>query len=460
MPHAAHFSPLVRPAAITAASASRRSTVHRLALLLVWLAVASGAVVFTEPAPVDVLTMALVIGLPAVGLVTLPRAILVMFAFWLIAAAAAFVASAHATAFDVALKHSAVSLYLYVATFVLAGFVALKPNQHTEHIFNAYTFGAVLAAIAGIVGYFGLVPGAAELFTKYGRAAGPFKDPNVFGPFLIPAILYAIHSILSGRRNGLVVITTLALLSLGVLVSFSRGAWANLAVALIIYGAMTFVASRLNRDRLAIVLLALGGCIFTVIVLITALQFDKFAKLMKERAALTQSYDVGPNGRFGGQDKAIDLIVENPFGIGALEFRERHHHEEVHNVYLSMFLNAGWLGGLSFFGVVLLTCLFGLRTAFRRTSMQPLLIVAVAAFTGNALEGIIVDIDHWRHFYLLMAIVWGLSTASRLASISPPRERRPARIISRSQQSVLVPFRAGRQKPPRGRRPRLVINPA
>jgi hypothetical protein len=24
------------------------------------------------------------------------------------------------------------------------------------------------------------------------------------------------------------------------------------------------------------------------------------------------------------------------------------------------------------------------------------------------LEGLVIDLDHWRHFYLLMALVWGL----------------------------------------------------
>jgi hypothetical protein len=50
-----------------------RSATHRLALVLVWLTVASGAVVFTEPAPVDVLTVGLVVLLPVIGLVAISR---------------------------------------------------------------------------------------------------------------------------------------------------------------------------------------------------------------------------------------------------------------------------------------------------------------------------------------------------------------------------------------------------
>jgi len=51
----------------------------------------------------------------------------------------------------------------------------------------------------------------------------------------------------------------------------------------------------------------------------------------------------------------FDLIVSNPFGIGALEFSKLYHTEEVHNVYLSMFLNAGWIGGFGYLAIVLMT---------------------------------------------------------------------------------------------------------
>jgi hypothetical protein len=47
----------------------------------------------------------------------------------------------------------------------------------------------MVAALAGSIGYFELIPGAHEMMTRYGRATGLFKDPNVFGPFLLPAML-------------------------------------------------------------------------------------------------------------------------------------------------------------------------------------------------------------------------------------------------------------------------------
>jgi len=58
--------------------------------------------------------------------------------------------------------------------------------------------------------------------------------------------------------------------------------------------------------------------------------------------------------------------------------------------------------------LVATTCVWGLRHAFVCCTTQPLFLVVYACFVANVLEGLIIDLDHWRHFYLLMALVWGL----------------------------------------------------
>ena len=40
------------------------------------------------------------------------------------------------------------------------------------------------------------------------------------------------------------------------------------------------------------------------------------------------------------------------------------------------------------------------------------MIAAYAAFVGEAVEGFIVDTDHWRHFFLVLGLVWALTAAS------------------------------------------------
>jgi hypothetical protein len=150
-----------------------------------------------------------------------------------------------------------------------------------------------------------------------------------------------------------------------------------------------------------------------------ALQFEGVADLLSERAALTQEYDEGPEGRFGGQEKAVGLLMRHPLGIGAQQFAPHYHHEEPHNTYLAVALNGGWLGGLMFLAIVVATSVRGLRQAFVRSAWQPAFLAVYAAFMGHVAEGFLIDIDHWRHFYLLIALLWGLMAAHR-------RSQRPA----------------------------------
>ncbi|MGQ0673221.1 MAG: O-antigen ligase family protein [Hyphomicrobium sp.] len=436
MSHSATFPPR-HPAALPPLDA-QKSTAHRLVLALVAFTVGSGAVVFSEPAPVDAMTMALIVLLPVVGLVAIRPALVGFLSVWLVIAACAFFAASFATDVGEATTHSAVSLYLYLSAFTFAAFVAKSPAAHTKLILNAYQVAALLAAIAGTVGYFDLVPGSQELFTKFGRACGPFKDPNVFGAFLVVALVYELH--LAMTRRGFASLTSFAALGVlmfAVLLSLSRGAWAAAGIAVVVYGYLALVTARRDIDRVKLVGLALAGTLSAGLIVAAALQVDTIATLLEHRASLTQTYDEGPDGRFGGQEKARDLILDSPFGIGAMEFSNRHHHEQPHHVYLSMFLNAGWLGGMLYLLMAAATALAGLRHAFRRTASQPLFIVVYAALLATLVEGALIDTDHWRHFYLLVGVVWGLMAGDRRIVRSPRilADRRPLLL----RQTIVIP---------------------
>lgn len=378
----------------------------------VGVAVLASGVVRWEPAPVDLVLVVLIALLPLVGLCALTRRLVVWGVLWLACGAGAIVASGFSVAPGAALAHSAVSLYLYAASVVLAAFVAGRPREHARLILGAWVGAALVAAATGLAGYFGLVPGTAELFTKFGRATGTFKDPNVLGAFLVPAILWLVHLVLERpTRAAVAPLAGAALLSLAVLLSFSRGAWINLAVAIAIYGYLAWVVAPGERERARILVLGAGVIAALALVLLVASQSSAVAQLLAERSSLAQGYDVGPDGRFGGQAKAQALILASPLGIGAGEFHKSWHHEDVHNVYLSMFLNAGWLGGTLYAFVVAATVVMGLLHILRDSASRPLLVVAYAAFVGVVVEGVVIDTDHWRHFYLLIALVWGLIAA-------------------------------------------------
>ncbi len=401
------------------AAFQNRSLVHGAALALVWLAMATSGLVFSEPSPTDLVTIALIVLLPVAGLVRFGPALALLLLVWVATAAFGLVAALAAADLGMAVTHTVVSLYLYGGAIVLAGFIALKPEAHCKLMFNGLTVAAVIAAAAGLAGYFGLMPGT-EIFTKFGRASRTFKDPNVFGPFLVPPLLYALHIALERPLTRSALPLALAgFLGLGVFLSFSRGAWINLVAGLGVYAVLAFLTARSNARRQKIAFLSVCSAALVAAAVAAVVQIEKVSSLVSERASVAQSYDVGPEGRFGGQEKAVALILEHPLGIGAQQFALQHHHEEVHNVYLSMALNAGWLGAGLYTIAVGLTILVGLSAAMQRTPAQPLLLIALAAFIANAFEGVIIDTDHWRHFYLLMAMVWGVATAPAFETVKP-----------------------------------------
>ncbi|MBN9354336.1 MAG: O-antigen ligase family protein, partial [Hyphomicrobium denitrificans] len=384
----------------------RKSAAHRIALALVWLTIVASSIVFTEPAPVDALTIGLMLLLPVVGLVDARPMLWAGFAVLLAITASGEISAALARDTGIAVSHMTVSLYLVAACFLFAAFIAKEPEKHTRLILHAYVLTGIIAALCGVAGYLNLFPGALDLFTRYGRASGPFKDPNVFGPFLVAPLLMCLRLWLNAPlRRGVLPLLAAGLLAVGILFSFSRGAWAAAAIGLAIYGYVYMITAHSNRERVKLAALVLVGIAALGMILIAALQSDAISDLLEQRAALTQSYDVGPDGRFGGQAKAIGLILDNPLGIGSANFTRFYHHEEVHNVYLSMFLNSGWIGGLLYLIACAGTLIVGMRHAFKTSATSPLFLIAFAALAGNICEGVLIDSDHWRHFYLLLALV-------------------------------------------------------
>ena len=97
--------------------------------------------------------------------------------------------------------------------------------------------------------------------------------------------------------------------------------------------------------------------------------------------------------------------------MGPFEFA-RVYGLQQHNVYLQAFMVYGWVGGMAYIVLLLSTLSIGIAHCDRRTPWQPYLITAFAAFVGEVREGFIIDTDHWRHFFLLLGMVWGLAAAT------------------------------------------------
>jgi len=411
-------SPLPYPALL-------RLSVRRADLghLLIACAVLSSGIVFSEPAVADVLMLGAIIGLPILGGLRLGTVTCLNLALWLAVVALGIIGCFFAPILDTAIKHQLITLFLVIGTITIAAYISVDPESRFNLVMWCYVAACVLATIPAIIGYFRVTPAAFELFTIFGRAKGTFKDPNVYGAALVPALIYVGWMLLRApARQALIIAPLGALLAIGLVLSFSRGAWISAALAAVLLTYMTLIRSRRQTDfaRFYLVVFAAVAAIFLACFIL--LQFEQVRNLMLERFSFQQSYDVGPEGRFGGQNKAIGLILEHPFGIGTQAFRTLHHHEEAHNVYLTTFLNAGWLGGLLYIVTVFATIAVGLRMSMINSAIQGPMIVATASFVAVAFEGIIIDTDHWRSFFLVMGCVWGLADAPR-PHINPASRR-------------------------------------
>lgn len=371
----------------------------------------SGGLVLIEPSPYEVIFLGVIAlalaanmhiyrstaGLLAIALGFLPFALIAVF-------------QVRYTSIADAMIYSIVTVFLLLTSFVIANFVAEATEERMRLVMKAYTISAVLCAIAGTLGYLRLIPGS-DILTLYGRAKGTFQDPNVFGPFLVLPAMFALQKVLMGdRREQIIGSLVYVILFIGVFLSFSRGAWGHLAASSLIVVALCFFLEAKTRIRLRILGTMLVGALLLIVALAGLLSIPAVSELLEVRLQV-QNYDTGETGRFGRQFYAFDLALQNPLGIGPLEFRNLRIIEEPHNVYVNVLLGYGWGGGLLYYVLVGATLYLGCRGLLRPSPYRRLMIPVIATFSMLVLESAIIDTDHWRHWFLLAGLIWGISAA-------------------------------------------------
>jgi O-antigen ligase len=299
----------------------------------------------------------------------------------------------------------AVSLFLALTSVFFAAVIERRPGLY-KVIFPAYVTAAVVTSLLGILGYFHAFPGA-EMFTKYDRAAGAFQDPNVFGPFLTLPGIYLLYRVLTGRPTMMVLYAVPLLIIVGgIFFSFSRGAWGLFGASSILLTTGLFLQSNSGAFRLRIAAMSIAAFVFMALALLIALQIPSVSELFTARAQLAQDYDSARLGRFARFGIGFLLAMEKPFGIGPLVFGQIYG-EDTHNIWLKTLLDYGWLGFATYLTLICWTVAAGFRALLRDRSWQPYLLCAYAVFLGHIALGTVIDTDHWRHFYLLLGLIWG-----------------------------------------------------
>ncbi len=400
---------IVPAGAVRRARAPAVPFTERLLLVVLFVTVLMSSIAFIEPSPHDAL-MGVLLVVALIAGVRLERALLVLFVLLLLWNASGLMALLHVPEQEKTVQYAATSVYLAIAALLFAGLFAQNTMPRLATMRIAYTMTAVFSALIGAAGYFRLFPGAEAHFSDYGRAMGAFKDPNVYGPFLIWPALYLLDRMVA-RSIRFTDVVVLGIIMFGLLLSFSRGAWFHFAVSAFVMVALAFATAPTPRERLRVLGLAGAAFVALVALVLFLLSFDSIYEMFRNRAQLIQSYDVGQGGRFRLQELALGEMLNFPNGMGPFEFA-RVHGLQQHNVYLQAFLVYGWAGAMAYVLLLLTTVVVGLRTAFLRTPWQPYAITALAAFIGEMAEGFVIDTDHWRHFFLLLGMIWGLFAAT------------------------------------------------
>ncbi len=303
------------------------------------------------------------------------------------------------------------SVYMAVSAVFLSFYMITDTERRFAVFKNGYIIGAVIASVIGLVGYFN-IGGTGSYLSPIFRAQGTFKDPNVLSTYLIlPAVLMTQDVMLGTKKWQWLRYAGLGLVVACLFLAFSRGAWVNFAGSVMLMVIFTFTLTPSPQLRTRILLLAIGGLILMAVMLAGLLSIDTVKAAFADRATLAKDYDSGEFGRFGNQMNSIPMLLERPFGFGPREFGKIFGLDP-HNVYINAFGSYGWLGGITYMLLIISTLIVGFKGLLMRTPWQGASIVLFVTFFCTAMQGVQIDTDHWRHFYWMLGLTWGLYAAS------------------------------------------------
>jgi O-antigen ligase len=372
-----------------------------------FLTVATSGIVMFEPAPSDLFILIHAMVALAMGL-ALPRAIVpavVLLALFNIGG----IVSVTQVRWWEGPDHGhpfifvAISLMLAINAVFFAAICAERPHRLTI-VMKAMVAAGVLVSVLGILGY-GL---KIEALMRAGRAKSTFKDPNVFGPFLVVPLVYLARFILTEKAKKIwPQYLWAAIIVAGIFLSMSRAAWGLAAGSLLMLGLVLYVDERTARGRLRLIMIGLASLLGIVALLAFALSFPEVRDLFDERAKLVQSYDGARLGRFARHAIGFLMATELPLGLGPYQFGHIFP-EDPHNIFLKALMVYGWLGFVTYAALSFWTLAKLFSAMLLPRPWKAMAQVVWVLLAGHLAVSWIIDSDHWRHFFLLWGLAWAI----------------------------------------------------
>lgn len=293
-------------------------------------------------------------------------------------------------------RYFLITIYMIVIWLFVVLFLSRYRSIGMDTIWKGYAIAGVFSVVIGLLAYFGLVPFRDTLIYSGTRIKSLFKDPNVFGPFLVPLALYAYSKIDSPlKTNKFKWFGVFSLSSIGVLLSFSRGAWGNFILAFILYIGIKFML----RPSLKTIFRMLFMGLLTFALVTFLLKIDSINFMLQQRFAY-QQYD---DGRFATHTFALEVIRNKPLGVGPAQYDYIYGYQP-HNSYLQVAAENGWIAAFSYFAFIFASWMKAFRTFV--ISKNTVYLVVFASIGGLLLNAYVVDTLHWRHLWVLLALPW------------------------------------------------------
>jgi len=324
---------------------------------------------------------------------------------------------------SVALRFLFITVYLVIFSVWLTGYVD-RPSRARLVVVTWLVIG-VASAIISAAALNLPVPGRSFILGSVDnsqRASGFFKDPNVFGPFLIPIALILLEQRIAPRSprllrmRGSTTWLCLLALTLGILLAYSRAAWLNFGLALLIMLAASAMRRKGARRALRALsaLLLIGGATAVILSATGSIGF------LEHRAQLHQSYD---NGRFAAQHLGWELGWTHPVGIGPGQF-ESYSPVAAQSTFVRVFSEQGPVALLLWVAMLLVTLVLAVRNvAAGRDTYGIGSAALLGAWCGLILNSTVVDTLHWRHMWVVAALIWASTARDAATRPAPARDQ-------------------------------------
>jgi O-antigen ligase len=407
----------------------------KYSMLFLWFTVAVSSIVFIEPAPTDLLSI-LALGLFfTLGMRIPPNFGLPVLLMGIYLVSNVFAGVVAPDPGDT-IRPIGVRFYMALSCLLYVCVLYENPPKVAKVIWNGYIVAALIAIIGGIFGFLGMF-GLAEIGIENGRVRAFHKDPNVYGPFVVPVAIYALAKLETAAKNELMGYwLLLAFTVLGMLLGFSRGSFVNFAIAVLLYFFLRLRTQRSPLKRKRVMGIFVGLIIGSVVVIAGAATTEKVRTMMDKRLKVVQYYDMGEEGRLTRQMEVLREITVTPLGMGPGQSEKNYTFGQApHNVYLHVLIEAGWIGGFAFIFFAFYTTWRGWRFIHLCPDVDGTHIAVFACIVGILAQSVFIDSTHWRHLFLLFGLMWGPMLAAQtkgLGSVAPPQALHPGQLRRRA----------------------------